>query len=426
MIFNYLTYTKSFNENTKKEAKNIVNGLYQHMINNKFREDGSYDLWDYNQNSTTSSWLTAHAAKILILAMNRGVISSEGAVGLKVTNALNYLKLKSIQESPTSVYFTNEGYNKNPYIESSSNSNFSTTAHVIIALLHYKKHNSSDNSYDELIEKSMEYLEDKSTSVDIYCSAIFAYTQSLKDQDNKSILENLKKNTISHNEESYINISLDGSFLSYKRGQGVGMYNIIATSYVALSYLRQNSPDKARPYIKWLLKIKKGGTMYEKYDSAIAMEAITEFAKTSSKVPDFIVHFNNKNATGKKVKVFQENEPVVINRSNSNKLHFYDLGKKSKSVTIKIEGKGFLIVEVGCDTYRNESVFDNEMFQLNISTTNGIHPIIKLCLTYKPPKLKNAYEMILAEVQLPSGYIYEEKMNSYETNPYVRVSNSLI
>lgn len=394
------------------------------MLNNKFRPDGSYDLWDIKRNdTTTSTWLTAYVAKILILAMDRDAISREGGIRNKVVKALEYLKSNYYE---TSMSFQNNGYSKDPYQKNSIDSEVYMTAHVLITFLHYKKISPLDKAYDTLINNLTQFLNESVSTTDTYCSTIIAYVLALNNQNNHTIFRVLLNNTMTHGDESYINIDSSSFnfhkktlarirfadiFLENYNNQSIlSMHNIIATSYIALAYLKQNLPRMAQPFVKWLLKIQKSGKMLEEYDNAIALEAITEFAKISSKTSDIILGINDVK------KLF------VINSTNSKELQIIELENHSQTVTIKIDGKGFLIVKEACDTY-TESTFDNEMFKINVETVKNARNIMRISLkiNYTKPNV-NTNEMILAEVQLPSGYVYDKSLNNYTTHPFIRVS----
>lgn len=405
-MFDYLRYTNNLVD--AHDARQDIMKLYQHLIT-KFHDEGSYDLWGAKSNDfwtksqkTTSVWLTAYVTKILIQAMQRKAIDQNQSL---VKKSLDYLKGKAGIDGT----FTDDGYSKNHYEGYDPlNSKIYTTAFVLIAFLQYKELFDS-TEYNDLIKKGTEYLEEKYDNADNLAAAIsintFDFTNLEKFETN---IESLNRVSHNHGSKTYY-------FVKTKQNNQL---NVIMSSYVALAYLKIKKYHKAKPIINWLLDVRKfDNDFFELHDTALAMEAITELAKVSSiTVPNFEFDITSSSLS----------KTLFVNKTNMGKQQYVDIPPYKDELKVKAVGKGFLLIDLICYQYKT-AVFDNEMFNIEVTTKkNSYNAVIDIKLKYTPPNDENIDEMVIMEVQLQSGFVYEESNNDFKNHPYVKVPKNFL
>lgn len=369
------------------------------MNTNKFHSDGSYDLWaasssdvwyTASRGKTTSIWLTAYVIRIITQAMSSGVIGNDYWM---LKSSLNYLSSKK-QSNGNGYYFTNDGYSKDPYTPFYTNSNMYTTSFVLLSFLYFEKIYGT-SSYGYIVDSGMNYLDGYYSQVNAYPAALACYVFALRDA--KNVREKL-----SNLESLYSHYSGSDQYYSDNGHSTSDFVTILTSSYVALAYMKLGMHYKAHPIIGFLHGVRKYSGYYnEGHDSAMALYAITEYAKhETSFVPGFSVSIASPS---------HATRSFTINREN---LDGFVEFQQSEGVTISGSGTGTLNIDIKCDQFE-DATFDNDMFKMTttVNKLNSIQTSLKTCLTYTPGNGTFTREMIILNVELQSGFVYDQSLN---------------
>lgn len=420
LIYDYLRYTRALDEYKKQEASDRVNEIYQKLISNKFHPDGSFDLYgvqDYNvwkiynsegQQKTTSLWLTAYVIRILLNAMLRKAISPNQAL---IEKSLDILKANRTPEN-NHIFFNEpkQKYSKNPYNDI-KNSKAYTTAFILIPFLYHKKLFKS-TKYDDIINKGNVFLEGMYDGLDSYPASIATYVLSIQEEANdfnktKYRLEELEsKYARTFGFKTYFTLNSHGSNEKYSQ------LNVLTSSYIALSYIKAKMYSKAKPIVKWLMSVRGiGYGFFENHDAAMAMEAITEFASKSLTTSNFSVNVKTSS---------NFNVGFNITKENAREMQYKEL-PTNDGFNFTVQGTGFIMIETACDNF-NKSVFNNDLFAISVKTRGkDFFANVTIDLSYKQYNKNTSNEMIIMEIQLQSGLVYDESLND-EHNDHVKVS----
>lgn len=411
-VLDYLHYSDAMDEQSIANAKNYMNQLYIQMLRNHFRDDGSYNMW--SGYSSRSVWITAYITRIFLRAMNRGVIKEDKRM---VKKSLNYLVSIKIQDPSGAISWNSadQGYSKDPYEKNSLNSKAYITAFVLIPFLYYKLKFETDNQFDPIIQGAIKHLDNDYAQLDSLPSAMFAYALATHEGKSKlskalSILESLEtKYAKTFDSKKYFTL-----ITSEKKLQTVGKLdrnNVITSSYVALAYMRKGEYVKAKPIINWLLGVRTiERKFFEHHDTAMAMDAITQFEKKVSRKPTTAtVKFETKS----------HNENITINPQKKEITQYIQM-PENDGIKMTYSGSGFLLADVACDSYdilpKNAEFYTIKIKKIHHES----FPTIVVDLNYTSSE--SSTEMVILEFQLQSGFVYPEAKNVYELHSHVRVN----
>lgn len=312
-----------------------------------------------------------------------------------------------------------EDYCKGPSYDTTNEiENISKAAHeksfILLAFLKNKDLiNNFDSQYGSFVNKNLGIIAELSSKADSYSKAIVAYTLAFEGSEgNKKLAEKLLEQTTEH--WSYTNGDKRHYFL--KRGQNIGKnidgyiinIDLIISAYMALAYMKLDMYKEATPIINWLSANTSPGSSYEEpYDSAMAMEAITEAAKKMSKVQasyTLQINTNNHDLNWK------------IDSKNWRDYNYKEISKGEHDIKFSAQGHGYIAIDTGCEIYRNESKFSDFM-KLSVSISDD-QRTINTCVNCTGTDCK---EMIILNVQLQSGFVYVESDNNFINDPHVKV-----
>lgn len=411
MIFEYLKINNGLNSEELQNIPTEIRALLLEMKTNKFHSDGSYDLWTSNKNdfwyqfrtgNDVTTWLTAYVIRVITQAMISGTIGYDYSM-LKLS--LDFLSIKK-QWDGNGYFFTNDGYSKYPYSSGTINSKMYTTSFVLLSFLYYERLYGR-SYYGSIVDHGMNYLNAHYDQADAYPAALACYVFALRDAKNV-------RGKLSDLESRYGRTSSDGRYYSNNVSSTSDSITVLTSSYVALAYIKLGLYNQAHPIVEWLHGVRKiSGSHNEGHDSAMALDAITEYAKHVKKIdPQFTVKATSPPYG---TKVFN------INQSN---LGGYVEFEQNKEVSIAASGVGTLNVDVICDQYEN-ATFDNDMFKMSTTVTriSSIQTSLKTCLTYTPGNEGFTAEMIILDVQLQSGFVYEESLNPFLFRSFIKVNS---
>lgn len=268
--------------------------------------------------------------------------------------------------------------------------------------------------YGEYVANKIQELEE--LSVDAYASTLLVYVKAL---------EGSPKNIKSANEVlkqlKEINSHQNGDKLFYfydKKEENSLNYQM--SSYVSLTYMALAKRDasliaEVEPIINWLAGIADFG---EPWTESIATEALTKAAKIIAKIPaDYTL------------KLIASDNEVTLNVSNTNwrDYQYVEVSTTSNDIKLNASGRGYLSVDVVCEQY-NQNAKNSDFLILNVDSSgfNDESDLIgSLNICVKCGK-GGCIDMIILEVDLQSGFVYDANINDHLSNSYVKVSKIYI
>lgn len=283
------------------------------------------------------------------------------------------------------------------YAQASENSNSFTVRYTSFVLLAFLENRES--GYTNLINNALKYIETYSTSCDNYCAAITALALAMgsKTTASSQLLEILDQNKVLSGNHAYWNQ------INHQSSQND--IKILITSYVALAYMKLNNPNKAGPAIGYLISVRNpNGHFYSAHDTAMAMEAIAEFAKfkytgTMFKTDqyDLSISFTNQK---------KEKEEMRVNKTNWDKVQYIEMPKYSRNVEVKIEGIGYASMALIYEFYKTVDV-NSKTFSLDLEYNRGDakKAEVKACATNTGDK--DISEQSILSFTLTGGYVYD-------------------
>lgn len=266
-----------------------------------------------------------------------------------------------------------------------------------------------DNRYGNHVNKTINKI--KMFSVDAFANSILAYVLALEGSANSTTLSlkllNQLKDKNSHrngDKRFYFHISKTDSSWNYQ-----------ISSYVALAYMTLAKNDlkfisEVEPIVNWLVSVKTYG---EPYNTAIAVEALTEAAKLMSKTEaNYVLRLTTS-----------DNEVTFkVNKNNWQDYQYKEISTRSNTVAINATGEGYLSVDVVCEHF-NQNPINSEIIGLKITPT-GIKDdtdqigSLKICTRCMQEACE---DMIVMEVQLQSGFVYDASLNDFLEHANVKV-----
>lgn len=310
-------------------------------------------------------------------------------------------------------------YCKGPsYSDSSLKSKNSKKAYIdsfgLIGFLKNKKWLTNfKNDYGQFINEKIKKIKELSLVIDAYANTIFAYVLALEGSTenvaaSKIILQQLKDSNSMKNG--------DKTFYFYTADNVASDLKFQMSAYIALTYMTLAEHDsrlisEVEPIINWLAGIKAYG---EPYNSAMVTEALTEAAKLMSKTE----------ANYELTLTASDNQVIFdVNKDNWRNYQFKEVSTKSHEIKMNATGEGYLSVDVVCEQY-NQRAEISDFINLKVSTS-GISRksdkigYLNMCVSCKQGKCS---DMVLLEVQLQSGFIYDASLNDLTKQKIIKVS----
>lgn len=264
--------------------------------------------------------------------------------------------------------------------------------------------------YSQFVGRQLTHITALVMLADPYASALAAYTLSWEGSfdsisKSKELLDQLKKEN-SHEEGEKRYFFINGT--KYEK------FNKLMSSYVALTYIKLNMTEEAKPIINWLsLSANVSISNLEPHHSAVLIEALTEAAKVLTK-------------TKSNYTLAIETEDFAslwtVNKSNMHDYKYREISRGGHFLKLTANGEGYLSVDAFCEKYRKEAKSSN-ILDLEVKTKNvsaGINDIGSLEICIKCT-LGECSDMVILEVQLQSGFVYVEILNEFHKVEHVKV-----
>jgi CD109 antigen len=278
------------------------------------------------------------------------------------------------------------------------------TAYTLITFLENEKLKSE---YERTIKKALNYIEEHlDDHNDTYSLAITSYALQLADHPKKNeVLEKLmskskEKDGLKYwerepeNEASTSNIYLP----SYKPNS----VNIEITAYALLALVEADKQPESIPIMKWLIAQRnEHGGFQSTQDTVVGLQAL---AKITEKI-----YVTNTELT---VSIGYDGREsnINVNKENYLVLQKQEIPSTTKTITLKALGQGLVLAQISYkfNVHKSEARkwFDIQHTLQNNSDVDKM--AVKVCTKFLPGSSEKVSNMAVMEVQLPSGFSYDE------------------
>ncbi|XP_006620960.1 CD109 antigen-like isoform X1 [Apis dorsata] len=409
MILNYLKNTNQLTQAVQNKALRYMEIGYQRELTYR-HNDGSFSAFGMSD-SNGSTWLTAFVAKAFKQAA--AYIPIEDRI---INEALQWL---SNNQAPNGS-FPEVGRVSHRDMQGGAAKGLTLTAFTLIAFL---ENGNTNGRYRNTINKGIDYIIRNINDLDdAYALSICTYALNLAKHPYENTAFNLLESKAMIKEDiKWWNKPIPVNdknpwYYSLPRSIDVEM-----TSYSLLTYLERNLIADSIPIMKWLVKQRNAeGGFASTQDTVIGIQAL---AKLGEKLITKNNDIQNNNISVTFAYEGGGQSQMNINSDNSMILQKQMLSRKTRLVNITATGNGFVLVQV---TYQyNLNVTGAwPLFTLDPQVdknSNANHLQLSICSGFVPTKEANESNMVVMEVNLPSGFtVDKESLPSLEVSQNVK------
>ncbi|XP_017758263.1 PREDICTED: CD109 antigen-like isoform X2 [Eufriesea mexicana] len=404
MILNYLKNTNQLTQAVQGKALRYMEIGYQRELTYR-HNDGSFSAFGMSD-SKGSTWLTAFVAKAFKAAAT--YIPVEDRI---IDEALQWL---SNNQAPNGS-FPEVGTVSHRDMQGGAAKGLALTAFTLIAFL---ENAVSNGKYRNTINKGIDYIVRNINDLDdVYALSICTYVLNLAKHPYENAAFNLLESKVATKKDikwwsKPIAINDKNPWYhSLPRSVDVEM-----TSYALLTYLSRNLVVDSIPIMKWLVKQRNAeGGFASTQDTVIGIQAL-------AKLGEKLVTKNN----GISITFMYEGggqSQININPDNSMILQKQVLPRKTRLVNITATGNGFALIQVSFQ-YNLNVTGAWPLFTLDPQVdknSNANHLQLSICSGFVPTKEANESNMVVMEVNLPSGFtVDKESLPSLEVSQNVK------
>ncbi len=390
VVLDYLTAVEQLDDKLKKKSIDYLEKGYQGELTYK-HSDGSYSTFGRGQGST---WLTAFVAKSFNQASR--YISIEDSI---VSEALEFLSQQQTEEG---------NFEENGSILAKSmqggvaGKGIGLTAYTLITFLENKELKSK---YERAIKKALNYIEEHlDDHNDAYSMAITSYTLQLADHPKKNeVLEKLMSNSkekdgLKYWEREPENETSTDKIWSYKPNS----VNIEITAYALLALVEAGKQAESIPIMKWLIAQRnEHGGFQSTQDTVVGLQAL---AKTTEKI--YVANTD----LAVSIEYDGRESNINVNKKNSLVLQKQEIPSTIKTINLKALGQGLVLAQISYkfNVHKSEA---REWFDIQHTLQNNSDVdkmAVKVCTKFLPGSGEKVSNMAVMEVQLPSGFSYDE------------------
>ncbi len=390
VVLDYLTAVGQLDDKLKKKSIDYLEKGYQGELTYK-HSDGSYSTFGSGKGST---WLTGFVAKSFNQASR--YISIEDSI---VSEALEFLSQQQTEEG---------NFEENGSILAKSmqggvaGKGIGLTAYTLITFLENKELKSK---YKRAIKKALNYIEEHlDDHNDIYSLAITSYTLQLADHPRKNeVLEKLlskskEKDGLKYWEREPENEASTNKIWTYKPNS----VNIEITAYALLALVEAGKQAESIPIMKWLVAQRnEHGGFQSTQDTVVGLQAL---AKITQKI------YVADTDLAVSIEYDGRESNINVNKENSLVLQKQEIPSTAKTITLKALGQGLVLAQISYkfNVHKSEA---REWFDIQHTLQNNSDVdkmAVKVCTKFLPGTSEKNSNMAVMEVQLPSGFSYDE------------------
>ncbi|KFB36245.1 hypothetical protein ZHAS_00003377 [Anopheles sinensis] len=377
--------SKSKEKGVIEAAKNNLKLGYQNQLTYR-NTDGSFSVFEESEGGV---FLTAFVAQWFKNAANHiGDVDDN-----VVTKAFEWLA--STQQNSGRFDEVGEVYDK--VIQGGLRDGIALTSFVLIAFL---ENEDAKIAYSTVVEKSVQYLQERLSSVnDLYDLSIATYALLL---NNLSSKDDLIRKLLSK-------ATNDGNYTFWDREP----HSIEATSYALLALIQANNSntDQYVRVMRWLVNERYvTGAFPRTQDTFVGLKALTKMSVVM--IPPLRNDYEIQLGYNNQIVNFKD-----VSRSMEAQSMAQSIPSDVEKLTVHVGGLGNGLLDVTYEytkdlcNYKNR--FDLKLESLNTNSESELQ--LKVCANYIPKDTDLRSNMALIEVYFPSGYVVDK-------NPISRAS----
>lgn len=403
MILNYLKSTNQLTQAVQGKALRYMEIGYQRELTYR-HNDGSFSAFGMSD-SNGSTWLTAFVAKAFKQAAT--YIPVENRI---IDEALQWL---SNNQAPNGS-FPEVGRVSHRDMQGGAAKGLALTAFTLIAFL---ENADSSGKYRNTINKGIDYIVRNINELDdVYALSICAYVLNLAKHPYENAVFNLLESKAMVKEDlkwwsKPIPKNDKNPWYSLPRPVDIEM-----TSYALITYVRRNLITDSVPVMKWLIRQRNAeGGFASTQDTVIGIQALAKLGEQLATRDNTISITFTYEGGGQ--------SHMNINPDNSMILQKQVLPRKTRLVNVTATGTGFALIQVSFQ-YNLNVTGAWPLFTLDPQVdknSNVNHLQLSICSGFVPTKEANASNMVVMEVNLPSGFTVDrDSLPSLEVSQNVK------
>ncbi|XP_012136997.1 thioester-containing protein 1 allele R1 isoform X2 [Megachile rotundata] len=403
MILNYLKSTNQLTQAVQGKALRYMEIGYQRELTYR-HNDGSFSAFGMSD-SNGSTWLTAFVAKAFKQAAT--YIPVETRI---IDEALQWL---SNNQAPNGS-FPEVGRVSHRDMQGGAAKGLALTAFTLIAFL---ENADSSGKYRNTINKGIDYIVRNINELDdVYALSICAYVLNLAKHPYENAVFNLLESKAMAKEDlkwwsKPIPKNDKNPWYSLPRPVDIEM-----TSYALITYVRRNLITDSVPVMKWLIRQRNAeGGFASTQDTVIGIQALAKLGEQLATRNNTISITFTYEGGGQ--------SHMNINPDNSMILQKQVLPRKTRLVNVTATGTGFALIQVSFQ-YNLNVTGAWPLFTLDPQVdknSNANHLQLSICSGFVPTKEANESNMVVMEVNLPSGFTVDrDSLPSLEVSQNVK------
>ncbi|XP_055342086.1 CD109 antigen-like [Paramacrobiotus metropolitanus] len=394
-----LKHLRNTNRTLPQKEKNLVSNIqlrYQQALS-YLRSDHSFSMWGASD-TNGSTWLTAYVTRVF--AETSELLPNSSAAVIK--KAVQFLL---DQQNNDGSFRESGGKVQNSYTESGDSKLVSLTAFTVLSFTEYIKTGRADTEkLDASIQKAVEYLESHLENVkrDSYALAITAYALAQANSSKSLDALNRLKDVMVYDVSTvrWKNIASaddDGEDNSYS--YSTHAKDVETTAYALLAHMANGDRNISLKIASWLIsKQNTEGGFFSTADTAVAVEALAEFAQSFTDAPSIQIDITNG----------LQKSDMAISPETSMVVHSSQFEQKPTDIAIHARGSGIAVAYISW-TYNVLQPVEGWAFDLNVTlsrTGSAKAHRLNICTRYWKD---GASSLTLMEVSALSGYQFDEE-----------------
>ncbi|XP_072279934.1 alpha-2-macroglobulin-like protein 1 [Pyxicephalus adspersus] len=391
LVNEYLQSTNQMTEDIRKLGVGYIRRGYQRQLDFQ-REDGSYSAFG-KKDEDGNAWLTAF------------VMKSFHAASRSIAVDKNYIvdagKWLMENQLPSGCY-RNRGKLFKSTLKGGVNDMISLTAYITTAFLETGSH-----VEDPTVQNALGCLQNNIAQVDsMYTKSLLAYAFTLAKnyQMREILLQELHDKAVKIGEETYWPANPDNlkkkSAWSEPDSNEVELAAYVTLAHLSLDYPTKKDIREATRISKWIVQQRNPhGGMASTQDTVVAFQALTKF---------YNITYTKHEALKVTLGTVEERSlhHFFVDEKTRLLLHRKQLTRLPGNYTVKVEGEGCVFIQTSLK-YNIHIAKAKPAFDLKVNVTlveDQTKPVLQYTIDVRYIGPRNASNMALVQVELPSGY----------------------
>ncbi|XP_061386556.1 thioester-containing protein 1 allele R1-like [Musca vetustissima] len=376
LVLQYLRSTGQYHKERElvAKARRYIEIGFQQQLTYRHK-NGGYSVFGQRKDTEPSTWLTAYTIRFFIKSL-KYTMSMESHI---IESGLDYLA--KAQRDDGSFPYT--GY----LIYPAQQNRYGFTAFVLMTFIEEQKY---ARNYTTTIERGLGFLKEHLDQInDLYALSIMAVTlQMAKDKSNsKKILDKLLSRR-----------QVDNDSMWWTQNDRNKAKDVEITGYILIALLEAGNAEEDCGF-------------KSSQDTVVGLQALIKYSMKYKTGGDINILLNYTAMDGDR-QVLEVGE-IIVNENNVKVLQTEELPKTTRLVEIQISGLGTSLLQLAYHYYTTGAeTFQYFQIEPKVEVLNPGEISLEICFSYIEPN-SEATNMIVMEINLPSGYSVNEEDSDY-------------